>query len=145
MSMAKIFIIGNVGRDPEQRYTPAGDPISSFSVAVNSRRRNPDGSFTEETEWYRVTASRRLAEIAQQYVTKGRQIFVEGRLRLDRWTGNDGQPRTTLDVFATDLQLLGGPRGEGMDDGDGGMAAPAGRPGRAAPEQDAGDLGDLPF
>ena len=145
MSMAKVFIIGNVGRDPEQRYTQSGDPISTFSVAVNNRRRNPDGSFTDETEWFRVSASRRLAEIAQQYVTKGRQIFVEGRLRLDRWTGQDGQPRTTLDVFATDLQLLGSPRGEGMDEADGGMPAQPARGGRPAPEQDAGDLGDLPF
>ena len=101
-SMAKVTIIGNVGRDPEQRYTQSGMMTTSFSVAVNNRRRNPDGSFQDETEWYRVTAFGRLAEVCQQYVTKGSQLYVEGRLRLDRWTGQDGQTVEGLLYYPVD-------------------------------------------
>jgi single-strand DNA-binding protein len=140
-SMSKVQIIGNVGRDPEQRYTQQGNMMVSFSVAVNNRRRNQDGSFSDETEWYRVTATGRTAEVCQQYVTKGTQIFVEGRLRVDRWTGQDGQPRYTLDVFASDVTLLGSRQREGGEPTD--AATPA--RGRPAPEADHSDLEDLPF
>ena len=77
MAMAKALLIGNVGRDPEQRYTQTGTMTVSFSMAVNNRRRNPDGSYQDETEWYRITAAGRLAEICQQYVNKGSQLYVE--------------------------------------------------------------------
>jgi single-strand DNA-binding protein len=144
--MAKALLIGNVGRDPEQRYTQTGTMTVSFSIAVNNRRRNPDGSYQDETEWYRITAAGRLAEICQQYVTKGSQLYVEGRLRVDRWTGQDGQPRTTLDVFANDIQLLGSrQQREGFEPGPAGASAgpPPGR--GAAPEMDRSDIEDLPF
>lgn len=146
MAMAKALLIGNVGRDPEQRYTQTGTMTVSFSMAVNNRRRNPDGSYQDETEWYRITAAGRLAEICQQYVTKGSQLYVEGRLRLDRWTGQDGQPRTTLDVFANDIQLLGSrQQREGFEPGPAGASAsPPPSPG-AAPEMDRSDIEDLPF
>lgn len=146
MAMAKALLIGNVGRDPEQRYTQTGTMTVSFSIAVNNRRRNPDGSYQDETEWYRITAAGRLAEICQQYVTKGSQLYVEGRLRVDRWTGQDGQPRTTLDVFANDIQLLGSrQQREGFEPGPAGASAgsPSGR--GAAPEMDRSDIEDLPF
>ena len=146
MAMAKALLIGNVGRDPEQRYTQTGTMTVSFSMAVNNRRRNPDGSYQDETEWYRITAAGRLAEICQQYVTKGSQLYVEGRLRVDRWTGQDGQPRTTLDVFANDVQLLGSrQQREGFEPGPAG--ASGGPPPRrgAAPEMDRSDIEDLPF
>jgi single-strand DNA-binding protein len=144
--MAKALLIGNVGRDPEQRYTQTGTMTVSFSIAVNNRRRNPDGSYQDETEWYRITAAGRLAEICQQYVTKGSQLYVEGRLRVDRWTGQDGQPRTTLDVFANDIQLLGSrQQREGFEPGPAGASAGS-PPGRgAAPEMDRSDIEDLPF
>src|SRR5215212_1151998 len=106
-SMAKVQIIGNVGREPEQRYTQTGTMTVNFSVAVNNRRRMPDGQFQDETEWYRVTTFGRLAEVCQQYVAKGNQIYVEGRLRIDRWTGQDGQARVTPDVVANDVQFIG--------------------------------------
>jgi len=146
MAMAKALLIGNVGRDPEQRYTQTGTMTVSFSMAVNNRRRNPDGSYQDETEWYRITAAGRLAEICQQYVTKGSQLYVEGRLRVDRWTGQDGQPRTTLDVFANDVQLLGSrQQREGFEPGPAGASGdpPSGR--GAAPEMDRSDIEDLPF
>ena len=146
MAMAKALLIGNVGRDPEQRYTQTGTMTVSFSMAVNNRRRSPDGSYQDETEWYRITAAGRLAEICQQYVTKGSQLYVEGRLRVDRWTGQDGQPRTTLDVFANDIQLLGSrQQREGFEPGPAGASAGS-PPGRGpAAEMDRSDIEDLPF
>jgi len=115
----KIIIAGNLGRDPEMRYTPDGTPVTNFSVATNRRWSNPDGSQNEETVWFRVTAWRQLAELCNQYLSKGRQVLVEGRLNPDRetggprvWTGNDGQTRASFEVTALTVRFLGG-RGEG--------------------------------
>ncbi|MGC9521030.1 MAG: single-stranded DNA-binding protein [Anaerolineae bacterium] len=87
MSYQKVIIVGNLGSDPEMRYTPDGTPVTSFSVATNRRWTNQDGSQGEETVWFRVTAWRRLAETAAQYLSKGRQVLVEGRMTPDRETG----------------------------------------------------------
>ncbi len=117
----KVIIVGNLGRDPEMRYTPDGTPVTNFSVATNRRWNNPDGSQNEETVWFRVTAWRQLAELCNQYLSKGRQALVEGRLNPDRetggprvWTGNDGQPRASFEVTAINVRFLGG-RGEAAD------------------------------
>lgn len=147
-SFCKVTIVGNVGRDPEQRYTPNGTMVVSFSVAVNNRRRNPDGSFQEETEWFRITCFGRQAEFAQQYITKGRVVFVDGRLRVDRWTGQDGSPRYTLDVVASDVQTVDPrPRDEGGEFGGqpSNVQSMPSRPARPAPQSDPSDLEDLPF
>jgi single-strand DNA-binding protein len=139
-NLSKVQIIGNVGADPEQRYSQQGAMIVQFRVAVNRRGRNPDGSPLEETEWFQVSTTGRLAEICQQYVTKGSAVFVDGRLTLDRWTGQDGQPRFTLRVFANDVQLLGSrPR----DGGEGVQPTPMRS--RSTPDTDQSDLEDLPF
>jgi len=143
-SLCKIQIIGNVGADPETRYSQQGTMIVQFRMAVNRRGRNPDGSPLEETEWFTVSTTGRLAEVCQQYVTKGNPVFVDGRLAVDRWTGQDGQPRFTLRVFANDMQLLGArPREEGFEPGEG--AAPGPRPVRAPAAAEQNDLEDLPF
>jgi single-strand DNA-binding protein len=117
----KIIIVGNLGRDPEMRYTPDGTPVTNFSVATNRKWSNSDGSQAEETIWFRVTAWRQLAELCNQYLSKGRQVLVEGRMTPDRetggprvWTGNDGQPRASFEVTALTVKFLGG-RGEGGD------------------------------
>jgi single-strand DNA-binding protein len=117
----KIIIVGNLGRDPEMRYTPDGTPVTNFSVATNRKWSNSDGSQAEETIWFRVTAWRQLAELCNQYLSKGRQVLVEGRMTPDRetggprvWTGNDGQPRASFEVTALTVRFLGG-RGEGGD------------------------------
>jgi single-strand DNA-binding protein len=117
----KIIIAGNLGRDPEMRYTPDGTPVTNFSVATNRKWNNPDGTQNEETVWFRVTAWRQLAELCNQYLSKGRQVLVEGRLNPDRetggprvWTGNDGQPRASFELTALTVRFLGG-RGEGVD------------------------------
>ena len=113
----KVFIVGNLGKDPEMRYTADGTPVTSFSVATNRRWTNQDGSPGKETVWFRVSAWRRLAEICNQYLSKGRQVCIEGRLHPDEnggpriWTGNDGQPRASFEITAQSVQFLGS-RGE---------------------------------
>ncbi len=140
-SLCKVQLIGNVGADPEQRYTQQGTMIVQFRMAVNRRGRNQDGSPTEETEWFQVSTTGRLAEICQQYVTKGSPVYIDGRLAVDRWTGQDGQPRFTLRVFANEMQLLGTRQ---RDESDGGGAANV-RPIRGPSDTEKSDLEDLPF
>ena len=113
--MNKIIVIGNVGRDPEMRYTPSGQGVTSFSVASNRRYRTAAGEQREETEWFNVSAWGRLAEICNQYLTKGQQVYVEGRFRSRTYQGNDGQTRVSNDIMLTEMQMLGS-RGSGMDD-----------------------------
>src|SRR5215212_29381 len=110
MSFNKIILVGNLGRDPELRYTPQGTPVCSFTVATNEKRKDRAGEMQDFTTWFRVTLWGRQAETASQYLTKGRPIYVEGRLRLDEWTDKDGKQRYTLEVHATDMQLIGGGR-----------------------------------
>lgn len=112
----KIIIIGNLGRDPEMRYTPDGTPVTNFSVATNRRWTDSDGQTQERTVWFRITAWRRLAETCNQYLSKGRQVFIEGRLRPpEPYQGRDGQWRASLDVTAQNVQFLGG-RGQAAED-----------------------------
>ena len=114
----KVTIVGNLGRDPEMRYTPDGTPVTNFSVATNRRWNRPDGSQAEETVWFRVTVWRRMAEVCNQYLQKGRMVLIEGRLQADPatggprvWTGNDGAPRASFELTADTVKFIGG-RGE---------------------------------
>ncbi|MGC9400777.1 MAG: single-stranded DNA-binding protein [Anaerolineae bacterium] len=143
MSYQKIIIVGNLGGEPEMRYTPDGTPVTNFSVATNRRWTNPDGSPGEETTWFRVTAWRRQAETVAQYLKKGRQVMVEGRMNPDRatggpriWTGQDGVARASYEVTAERVIFLQG--GSREDEGE----EKVGRTGEAAPEY-AED--DIPF
>ena len=118
MSLNKMLVIGNLGGDPEMRYTANGSPVTTFSVATNRRYRTRDGEQREETEWFRVVTWNQLAETCNQYLTKGRRVYVEGRLKSDTWTGQDGQTRFTNEINAFEVQFLdSGPMGPG-DDGD---------------------------
>jgi len=108
MSFHKITIIGNLGRDPELRYTPQGTPVCNFSVAANEKWRDSSGETQERTTWFRIAAWRRLAEVANQYLKKGSQVYVEGRLSVREYTDRDGVLRTSLEVTASDIQFLGG-------------------------------------
>jgi single-strand DNA-binding protein len=110
----KVTVVGNLGNDPEMRYTPSGVPVTRFSVATNRRWTNADGTPGEETVWFRVSAWRGLAETCNQYLSKGRQVLVEGRLVPDRetggpriWTGNDGVARASYELTALDVRFLG--------------------------------------
>ena len=112
MSFNKIILVGNLGRDPELRYTAQGTPVCSFSMATNERRKDKSGEMQDQTTWFRVTLWGRQAETASQYLTKGRPVYIEGRLRVEEWTDRDGKPRHTLEVHATDMQFIGGARSE---------------------------------
>lgn len=116
MSFNKIIIIGNLGRDPELRYTPQGDAVCDFSVAVNDRKRDKAGEWQDVTTWFKVTFWRKQAENASKYLTKGRQVYVEGRLQVDEWTDRDGKNRHTLTIQGTELQFLGEGRTEESGD-----------------------------
>jgi single-strand DNA-binding protein len=105
-SLNKVLIIGNVGRDPEMRYTPSGSPVTTFSVAVNRRWTSNDGQQQDETEWFNVVTWNKLAETCNQYLTKGRSVFVEGRLRTRSWDGQDGQKHDRTGVIAGDVRFL---------------------------------------
>ena len=131
-SVNKVILVGNCGRDPEVRYAPSGAAICNISVATSSRRKDKNsGETIEDTQWHRVTFYDRLAEIAGEYLKKGRPVYVEGRLKYGKYTDKDGIERNTVDIVATEMQLLGGREG-GMGGGD---DMGGGAPMRSAPAQ----------
>lgn len=137
------IVIGHLGKDPEMRYTPSGVPVTSFSVATSRRWTNANGEQQEKTTWFRVTAWRKLAELCNQYLTKGRLVMVEGEVEASAWTGQDGQARATLELTARNVKFLGG-RGEqggGGGGGGGGGAQEAAEPYGEAP----GNEDEIPF
>lgn len=107
MSFNRITIVGNLGRDPELRYTPQGNAVCNFSVATNEKRRDKSGEMVDTTTWFRITLWGKQAENASKYLTKGSSIYIEGRLRVEEWSDRDGKGRYTLDVHATDMQFIG--------------------------------------
>ena len=125
-SVNKVILVGNCGRDPEIRYLPSGQAVANVSVATSTRRKDKNtGESIETTEWHRVTFYDRLAEIAGEYVKKGRPIYVEGRLKYGKYTDQAGIEKNTVDIVATELQLLGGREGMGgPSEGDDGAGAP---------------------
>ena len=136
--LCKITVIGNVGREPEMRYTPNGAAVTEFSIATSRRYTTAGGERREETEWFRVRAFGRLGEQVSQYVAKGSKLYVEGRLSSSPWVGNDGQPRAGNEIVANEVKFLDRP-GE----------ASAGAEGRAEYSAAGGgggvDADDLPF
>jgi len=143
-SVNKVILVGNCGRDPEVRYLPSGQAVANVSIATSSRRKDKSsGETIEDTQWHRVTFYDRLAEIAGEYVKKGRPIYVEGRLKYGTYTDKtSGVEKNTVDIIATELQLLGGREGMGNPSTgeDGGYSRPAARPAAAtsaAPAQRA--------
>ena len=140
MSFNKIILVGNLGRDPELRYTPQGTPVCSFSMATNERRKDKTGEMQDHTTWFKVTLWNRQAETAAQYLQKGRPVYIEGRLRVEEYTDRDGKQRHSLEVNATDMQFIGGGRAEGG-------GAPMERAAAAAGGGEPADLpdDDIPF
>ena len=139
-SVNKVILIGNCGCDPEMRYMPSGQAVANVSIATSSRRKDrTSGELVEDTQWHRVTFYERLAEIAGEYVKKGRPIYVEGRLKYGKYTDQSGVEKNTVDIIATELQLLGGREGMGGPGEGGGQSyggsepAPAPAPRAAAP------------
>ncbi len=132
--LSKVTLIGNLGGDPEMRYTATGRAFTTFSVACSRNYTTAAGERREETEWFRVTAGGKLAEICSQYLSKGRRVYVEGRLSSRTFEGADGQKRFSLEVNATEMQMVDSrPTRDDMHDGS-----------QMEPD-DAGDLDSIPF
>ena len=112
-SLNKCMIIGNLGRDPEMRYTPQGTAVTSFSVAVSRTFGSRDGEQQEETDWFRVSAWDKLAEICNQYLTKGQQVYVEGRLQTRGWEDEEGKKHYRTELVASEMIVLGDRRHTG--------------------------------
>jgi single-strand DNA-binding protein len=154
VSLNKVMIIGNLGRDPEMRYTPSGQAVTQFTVAVNRNFRGPDGAWQEETEWFRVVAWAQLAERVAENLRKGMKVYVEGRLQTRQWEDQQGQKRYTTELVANQVTNLDRRQRE---EGEGGFAPPfpadqrpAGgtspvRRDAAAADDAPSDLDDLPF
>lgn len=139
-SVNKVILLGNLGRDPEVRYLPNGDPVANVTIATSRRYKGKTGEMVEETEWHRVTFFGRLAEIASQYLKKGNPVYVEGRIKTNKYTDKDGIEKYATEIVANEMQLLGGREGRGepsQGDDDGySRQAPAPRP-AAAPARQA--------
>lgn len=135
----KVMIIGNLGRDPEMRYLPSGSPVTSFSVAVSRNWKTPDGESREETEWFNVQCFNKLAEITNEYLQKGKQVYIEGRLRTHSWDDkNTGEKKYRTEVVANEMVMLGS-RGEP------GMGGPERSQQNAAPSGENLDFDNMPF
>ena len=117
-SVNKVILVGNLGRDPEIRYLPSGDPVANIAIATSSKYKGKDGNMVEETEWHRVTFFGKLAEIVGQYMKKGRSVYIEGRLKTRKYTDKDGVEKYATDIVATEMQLLGGREGGAGGGGD---------------------------
>ena len=138
-SLNKVMIIGNVGRDPEMRYLQSGEPVTTFSVATNRRWTGGDGQPREETEWHNVVAWRKLAEQCNEYLTKGRKVYIEGRLQTRSWDGPDGQKRYRTEIVANSMMMMDQRPRDGMSNGEDREAVPAGH------DENMIDLEDTPF
>lgn len=142
-SVNKVIIVGNLGRDPETRYMPNGEAVTNIAVATTESWKDKNtGEKKELTEWHRITFYRKLAEIAGQYLKKGSQIYVEGRLQTRKWQDKEGVERYTTEIIADTMQMLGGRQGAGggggMDEGSYGGGGGGGSYGGGAPRQSAG-------
>ena len=121
----KVILVGNLGRDPETRYLPSGDPVTSFSIATSEGWRDKQtGQTQERTEWHNIVCFKRLAEIASEYLRKGSKVYVEGQLRTQSWD-KDGQKHYRTEIVAREMQMLDG-KGEGRPAGGSGSGAPSG-------------------
>lgn len=153
-SVNKVIIIGNLGRDPETRYMPDGGAITNVSVATTDKWKDKNGEMQEKTEWHRVAFFGKLAEIAGEYLKKGSQVYVEGRLQTREWE-KDGVKRYTTEIVANQMQMLGsrqGMGGAGREAHEGGESAGGSRPAASKPAAKAGTGGkfddfedDIPF
>ena len=129
-SVNKVILLGNCGRDPEIRYLPSGQAVANISIATSTRRKDKNtGESVEETQWHRVTFYDRLAEIAGEYVRKGQPVYIEGRLKYGKYTDQAGVEKNTVDIIATEMQLLGKREGMGGPSGDEGAGGYAGSSG----------------
>jgi len=146
MSLNKAMIIGNLGKDPEMRYTPNGQAVTQFTVAVNRNYKDASGERKEETEWFRVVAWAALAERTAEYLRKGRKVYVEGRLQTRTWEGQDGQKHYTTELIASTVTGLDPrPREDGAQEPAGARPARGAAPAGSSEDLGSSDLDELPF
>jgi single-strand DNA-binding protein len=132
----KVMVIGHLGKDPEMRYTPSGRPVTTFTLAVSRTWNSADGERHTETEWFNVVAWGNLAEICKQYLSKGQQVYVEGRLQTRRWEDKESQKHTSVEIVANEMMMLGDRRD----------ASPAGEEASGTPEAESAITEDeFPF
>jgi single-strand DNA-binding protein len=136
VGLNKVMIIGNIGTDPEMRYTPNGNPVTSFRIATSRSYTSPDGERHQDTEWFTIVAWNQLAEQCNQYLSKGRRAYVEGRLHSRSWEGQDGQTRFRNEIIANRVLFLDRAPGSQQGEGEPGVAGDPGGP---------VDAEDLPF
>ena len=148
MSLNKAILIGRLGRDPEVRHMPNGEAVCNFSIATSETWNDRQtGQRQERTEWHNITLYRRLAEVAGQYLKKGSQVYIEGRIQSRKYTGKDGIERTAYEIIGNEMKMLGG----GNDSGQQAQAAqaetptPPRRQAPAAPAQPVDDIDEIPF
>ena len=140
----KVILIGNLGADPEVRYTQSGTPVASFSLATTERRKGQDGQVQEMTEWHRIVAWTRLAEICGEYLSKGSKVYIEGRLQTRKWKDQSGNDRYTTEIIAREMKMLSPRTTAGSGSGSGGGGGDYGYGGDPFPEPPpVGD--DVPF
>ncbi|VAW39026.1 Single-stranded DNA-binding protein [hydrothermal vent metagenome] len=137
----KVILVGRLGADPEIRYTPSGAAVANFTLATSENWKDKDGNKQEKTEWHRIVAFAKLAEICGQYLNKGKQIYIEGRIQTRQWEDRDGNKKYTTEIVANQMQMLGSP-GQNQQ-----QAAPGGAQGNAprAGENEPPELDDIPF
>ena len=147
MSLNKVILIGNLGRDPEVRYMPNGEAVCNFSIATSETWNDRQtGQRQERTEWHNITLYRRLAEVAGQYLKKGSQVYIEGRIQSRKYTGKDGIERTAYEIIGNEMKMLGGGNDSGQQNAQHTPPAPPRRQAPAAPAQPVDDIDDdVPF
>nr|WP_279040872.1 single-stranded DNA-binding protein [Snodgrassella alvi] len=123
MSVNKVILVGRLGRDPETRYMPNGDAITNFSLATDEQWRDRNGERQTRAEWHNVSLYGKLGEIANQYLRKGSQVFIEGKIQSRKYTGNDGIERTAYNIIGNEMRMLGD-RNDGFDSGNNNAAPP---------------------
>lgn len=133
MSVNKVILIGNLGSDPELRYTQSGQAVANFNIATNERWNDKDGQTQERTEWHKIVVWGRQAENCEKYLSKGRQVYIEGRLQTRDWEDRDGNKRYTTEVVAQSVQFLSGGTGPGATSSGGGSSS------RSQPDRDYGN------
>jgi single-strand DNA-binding protein len=136
----KVLLIGNLGRDPEMRSLPSGQPVANFSLATTRKWKDRDGNKQEQTEWHNIVVFGKQAEIAGQYLNKGKQVYIEGRIQTRNWE-KDGQKHYRTEIICDNFQMLGGGRGQSADQGSSSAPAPEGDGGFGGGAEDD----DIPF
>lgn len=145
MSLNKVILIGRLGRDPETRYMPNGDAVCNFSVATSEKWKDQSGQPKERTEFHNITMYRKLAEIAAQYLKKGSQVYIEGRIQSRKYTGKDGIERTAYEIVCHEMKMLGGGNDSGQQNAQHTPPAPPSRQAPAVPAQPVDDIDGIPF